>query len=388
MYTFRSVRTLSTASLQAMKVGRIHQRRIVSLALPAMQSVLAKKIMKQDILAVHVNKFDLSGSCGILSSSCQFSTASETVSEDSSEVSQEMDDSIGKEHRWPSPVSTQHFSNISRNDKSIFVGGYNFNHDESNLKDLFSQFGEIDSVFVPLKDVYLNNSPNEDSYRFAFVYFTENQSAQNALQQKSIKLQSGETVEIKERQKSKKALENEKTFVVYNLPDSVTPDNIIEKFAVFGDIELANFVFNAASHDPEKSKNYAFLVFKNIPADIPEILNSSLTLDSSELVVKQMARQARPQPRNRCLKILVENLPQNFVTEEILRSHFGTYGTVEYVKIISDPDPEDHIGVESKTSSAIIQYNSYEEALNASREAIQGVDGASVTVRSLGWKEL
>lgn len=382
MHAFRSVRALSSMGLSSMKVGRIHQRRITSLALPAMQTILVKRIIYPDITKDPVNKYDLNSTCGILSMSMasQFSTAAEYVSEDDSNVINDIDNSITDEHKWPSPVSTTQHINKSRN--SVFVGGYNFNHDKNVLKEIFTQFGEVYDVFVPLKQVYAESPSNNNSYRFAFVYFTHNKAVQRALKQENIELKTGQIIEIKERQQSKKSQQNEKTFVVYNIPDNVTPNVVIDTFGTFGELELANFVFNskeASSKEPENSNSFAFIVYKNPPRN-EEILNSHLTIDSHKLIVKKINKKARTQPRNRFLKVLAENLPRD-LTDDSIKEHFNRYGSVEYVKILETDQS-------NSSSAAVIQYSNYEEALHASENLIQEFEGINVTVRSLGWKEV
>ena len=75
---------------------------------------------------------------------------------------------------------------IHSNANAVFVGGYNFNHREMSLREIFSQFGPVIEVSVPKMRFYNQTAVDSSTYRFAFVRFKDEASAKRALEANSI----------------------------------------------------------------------------------------------------------------------------------------------------------------------------------------------------------
>eukprot|EP00111_Clytia_hemisphaerica_P019638 TCONS_00057935-protein len=107
MNSFRGIRGMTRVGSHTIRLCRSQQqqKRLLSAALPAISQRVLKSAF-QDAIVSPVNKYDLSGGTGVLSSTCSalFSTVAESISDEASSSLEESDSEAGKECRWPSPV--------------------------------------------------------------------------------------------------------------------------------------------------------------------------------------------------------------------------------------------------------------------------------------------
>ena len=389
MNAFRGVRYISS-NVGVRLCRSQQQRRLVSLAFPAMTQKLVASTSFQNAIIAPVNKYDLSGGVGVLSSTCSalFSTATDAMSDETSSSVEESDSEAGIESRWPSPVH-QHQQNqttrtrnmvIHSNVNAVFVGGYNFNHREMSLREIFSQFGPVIEVSVPKMRLYNQTAVDSSTYRFAFVRFKDEASAKRALEANSITTDRGHLIEIKEKYKeNKKELLAKRTIVVKNLPDDFTVQKCIHFFGEAGKLQVVNIVFNNLIQRPNE-KSFVFLVYQHAP-DMTRI-KSILGSISDDVVLEDFKISSKQPPRNRSKKVFIEGVPTDLPMDALI-NHFKKFGGITYSKLF-DLREEDTI---SSQRTAVIEYEENSSAMSSSEELQQIVDGATLTVRCLGWRK-
>jgi len=367
------------------------QRRLVSLAFPAMSQKPVASTSFQDAIVAPVNKYDLSGGVGVLSSTCSalFSTATDAISDETSSSVEESESEAGIESRWPSPVHQHQQKQTTRtrnmgihsNANAVFVGGYNFNHREMSLREIFSQFGPVIEVSVPKMRLYNQTAVDSSTYRFAFVRFKDEASAKRALEASSITTDSGHLIEIKEKYKeNKKELLAKRTVVVKNLPDDFTVQKCIHFFGEAGKLQVVNIVFNNLIQRPNE-KSFVFLVYQHAP-DMTRI-KSILGSISDDLVLEDFKISGKQPPRNRSKKVFIEGVPTDLPMDALI-NHFKKYGGITYSKLFDLREEEDTV---SEQRTAVIEYEENSSAMSSSEDLQQIVDGATLTVRCLGWRK-
>ena len=392
MNAFRSVRCMSNVGMQSVRLCRSQQqRRLVSLAFPAMtQKLMASRTRYQDVIVSPVNKYDLSGGAGVLSSTCSamFSTATDSISDETSSSVEESDSEAGKECRWPSPIhqqqqnhstkKTEKNTRIHSNVNAVFAGGYNFDHSETFLRETFSRFGPVIEVSVPKLRLYNQTAVDSATYRFAFVRFRDEESARRALEANSITTEHGSLIEIKERYKeNKKELLAKRTLVIKNLPDDFTVQKCIRHFSEAGNLQVVNIVFNNLMQRPNE-KSFAFLVYQH-PPNMTRI-ESVLSSISDDIVVEDFKASSKQPPHNRSKKVFIEGIPADLPLDALV-NHFKNFGVITYSKLF---DVRDDASEDKRT--AVVEYEDSQSAMTSSEESQQIVDGASLTVRCLGWR--
>lgn len=390
MNAFRGVRCISN-NVGVRLCRSQQQKRLVSLAFPAMtQKLLASKTKFQDAIVVPVNKYDLSGGVGVLSSTCSalFSTATDAISDETSSSVEESDSEAGKECRWPSPVhqyqqnqttTTTRNMRIHSNANAVFVGGYNFDHREMSLREMFSQFGPVIEVSVPKMRLYNQTVVDSSTYRFAFVRFKDEESAKRALEANSITTDSGRLIEIKEKYKeNKRELLAKRTVVVKNLPDDFTVQKCIHFFSEAGSLQVVNIVFNNLIQRPNE-KSFVFLVYQQAP-DMTRI-KSILGSISDDVVLEEFKTLGKQPPRNRSKKVFIEGVPADLPMDALI-NHFKKFGDITYSKLFDLREDS-----ASQQRTAVIEYEKNSSAISSSEESQQIVNGATLTVRCLGWRK-
>jgi len=376
MSALRGTRSFASIGLQSIRLCRTQQqRKIASVVFPA----LSQKIIRasyQDAILVPVNKFDLSGSCGVLSSSCSvmFSTVTDALSDETSSSIEESDPEAGKEHRWPSPVHQQSIrkSRTLTKNNSIFIGGYNFDHTRDVLEGIFSRFGEVVDVLVPRLNIYNQHPSTPESYRFAFINFKDSESVAKALEVKSLMTPQGNEIEIKQRSDlSKGEVEKKRTIVLKNLPNNFTVQKCVESFG--SNLDLVNIVFDTMVKEHEKS--FAFLVFKNVP-NLSDVESATKAM-ADDVLIEPFRVSGKPQPRRRNRKVYVEKIPLDLSVEQ-LEEYFTKFGEVTYSKLFDLKE-----GALERT--AVFEFASANHAIETANEAMHDLNGSNLIVRSLGW---
>jgi len=376
MSALRGTRSFASIGLQSIRLCRTQQqRKIASVVFPA----LSQKIIRasyQDAILVPVNKFDLSGSCGVLSSSCSvmFSTVTDALSDETSSSIEESDPEAGKEHRWPSPVHQQSIrkSRTLTKNNSIFIGGYNFDHTRDVLEGIFSRFGEVVDVLVPRLNIYNQHPSTPESYRFAFINFKDSESVAKALEVKSLMTPQGNEIEIKQRSDlSKGEVEKKRTIVLKNLPNNFTVQKCVESFG--SNLDLVNIVFDTMVKEHEKS--FAFLVFKNVP-NLSDVESATKAM-ADDVLIEPFRVSGKPQPRRRNRKVYVEKIPLDLSVEQ-LEEYFTKFGEVTYSKLFDLKE-----GALERT--AVFEFASANHAIETANDTMHDLNGSNLIVRSLGW---
>lgn len=408
MNAFRGARCIANTSMQSVRLCRSQQhRRLLSLAFPALSQKLLSttRSVFQDAIVSPVNKYDLSGGTGVLSSTCSalFSTVTDAISdEETSSLDDSENSEAGTECRWPSPVH-QHRSTIitkrkknssktsldssqvHSNTNAVFVGGYNFDHSETALRNVFSRFGPVMEVSVPKMRLYNRTAVDTDTYRFAFVRFRDQESVKRALEANNVQAENGGLIDIKERNSSenKQDLLVKKSLVVKNLPDDFTVQKCIQHFGDAGDLRVVNIVFNNLMQRPNE-KSFVFLVYESAP-DVTLIESALAAIPPGDLVVEAFKASAKQPPLNRSKKVFLEGIGGGLPMDALV-NHFKKYGSITYSKLFDKVTDQNSNNVDKRT--AVIEYEDSKSAMDASEEMEHAIEGFSpITVRSLGWRK-
>lgn len=376
MATLRGARILSSLGCKSINIGRLHQKRLTSLALPALVQCNLKISRRfNDMGALPVNKYDLKGIGLTTVSSALFSTESfEALADEASNDVQDNDCESGMERKWPSPISQ-----VARNHNSAFVGGYALDFDQ--ISSVLSQFGEIKSVRVPLRSLYESNPDNTEAYRYAFVDFASAEGLSKALTAGSLTL-GDKTIEIKAQSKSRQNMENDRTFIVDKLPCTITVNEINEYFNSFGNVALVNLVLNSMTERKdmgqisEYPRNYAFIVFDST-SDVTSLHEKEHTLQQQSVTVSKVNKKTRLQRRDRCRKILLEGIGES-LDENKIRNFFNEIAPVKDVSILLDRETGLQRGL------AVVFFEDKDGAISASQEDSYEIDGCNIKIKALG----
>ncbi|KAH9287063.1 Heterogeneous nuclear ribonucleoprotein A2 -like protein 2 [Echinococcus granulosus] len=186
-------------------------------------------------------------------------------------------------------------------DKKLFVGGLHHSTTEGQLREFYSQWGEITDVVV-MKDQRTGKSRG-----FGFVTFAESSSV-DAAQAARPHTIDGKTID------SKRAMPREETspevhaavkkIFVGALKKDVTNEDLSQYFSQFGTVVDASVVM---SKDRNESRGFAFVTFDDTDAVDKVILSKPHSINENKIDVRKAlskdemnrirARPPRPDPR-------------------------------------------------------------------------------------------
>lgn len=166
-------------------------------------------------------------------------------------------------------------------DKKLFVGGLHHSTTESQLREFYSQWGEITDVVV-MKDQRTGKSRG-----FGFVTFAESSSV-DAAQAARPHTIDGKTID------SKRAMPREETspevhaavkkIFVGALKKDVTNEDLAQYFSQFGTVVDASVVM---SKDRNESRGFAFVTFDDTDAVDKVILSKPHNINENKIDVRK-----------------------------------------------------------------------------------------------------
>uniref|UniRef100_A0A5K3EK81 Heterogeneous nuclear ribonucleoprotein A1 n=1 Tax=Mesocestoides corti TaxID=53468 RepID=A0A5K3EK81_MESCO len=182
-------------------------------------------------------------------------------------------------------------------DKKLFVGGLHHSTTENQLREFYSQWGEITDVVV-MKDQRTGKSRG-----FGFVTFAESSSV-DAAQAARPHTIDGKTID------SKRAMPREETspevhaavkkIFVGALKKDVTDDDLSQYFSQFGTVTDASVVM---SKDRNESRGFAFVTFDDTDAVDKVILSKPHSINENKIDVrKALSKDEMSKIRSRPLR--------------------------------------------------------------------------------------
>ncbi|XP_018016841.1 probable RNA-binding protein 19 isoform X7 [Hyalella azteca] len=225
-------------------------------------------------------------------------------------------------------------------DNKVFISNIPYSVGAESVKELFSQFGKISDVRMPL-------DRNDERFNrgFAFVSFLDKSSADNAIASEDLQIE-GRTLAVKlfskiERTKTNTPRDHE--VFVGSLHPEVTSDDLEKHFSAHGKV-LNVSIHNDKKNNPPR-KSYAYVSFANEtakdavlaaeheidghPIYVAELRKKQLQIDGHALGVEE----GKVSMDKQSLFVLGLNRKTSAAT---LALHFGRYGEVSGVAMEED----------------------------------------------------
>jgi len=257
--------------------------------------------------------------------------------------------------------------------RKIYVfSGLNFDYSEDYLKELFTQFGVVETV---------NITQVNSSHGYAIISFENIKSAKKALSTEKITLTSDRSLIIRKQKRTRTHTKTKKTYVVYGLPDDITVSQLETYLSKICSVERINLIVNYRKYIYESNNianksNYAVILLKE-PND--SLLEMDHQLNESLLTVSKVADNFKFRIGDECQKLFIEGLPKT-ATDDDLRSHFKVYGNVRHVHINRDRTR----GLPN--GSGYVHFTDIKSAQFAAEDYIQDLYGSPVRVRVMGYQ--
>ena len=170
-------------------------------------------------------------------------------------------------------------ANSPEDDRKVFAGGLPQEAKEEDIREHFSQFGEIEAINLK------TDSATGQSRGFAFIIFKTEEGLQNATVES--------THNIKEKKVAvKKAQTRPGKIYVGKLKAEITDDQIKTYFSQFGTISNIEQPFDKIKNE---RKNFCFITFEKEETAKKLIKEGTVYLEGHELDVKTVVQ--KPDPR-------------------------------------------------------------------------------------------
>jgi squid-like protein len=163
-------------------------------------------------------------------------------------------------------------------DRKLFVGGLPQDIKDSDLKEHFSTFGEIEGINV-------KTDPNTGRSRgFGFIVYKTTDSVEKAVAQEEHEI-GGKKVAVK------KAQAKQGKVYVGKLSPELTDDEIKEFFAAYGTIALLEQPYDKTKNE---RKNFCFITYEKEETAKKLLKEGTVTINGHELEVKKVTPKGDP----------------------------------------------------------------------------------------------
>nr|WDD38965.1 polyadenylate-binding protein 2 [Fagopyrum tataricum] len=244
---------------------------------------------------------------------------------------------------------------------SLYVGDLDFNVNDSQLYDLFSQIGPVVSVRV------CRDLTTRRSLGYGYVNFSNPQDAARALDLLNFTPLNGKTIRVMYSHRDPSVRKSGAgNIFIKNLDKSIDHKALHDTFSSFGNILSCKIATDANG----QSKGYGFVQFETEESAQNAIdkLNGMLINDKQVYVGPFLRKQERDSTstNSKFNNVYVKNLAE-VTTEEDLKNIFGEFGTTTSVVIMRDGDGK----------SKGFGFVNYESADDAAR-AVDALNGKTV----------
>jgi len=234
---------------------------------------------------------------------------------------------------------------------NIFVKNLDSTIDNKALYDTFSLFGNILSCKVA-------QDASGVSKGYGYVHYETAEAAEEAISKINGMLIAEKEVYVGhfQRQSDRPDHKDWTNCYVKNIPDDWTDEKLTEVFSEHGPIVSALIMKKPADADAESSKGFGFVNFKNSDdaKKAVEAMNEKNVATEGEEKILFVGRAMKKAERERQLRVkfdqmkleqmnkyqgvnlYVKNLDDN-VTDDDLREHFSTIGTITSARVMKAP---------------------------------------------------
>lgn len=247
--------------------------------------------------------------------------------------------------------------------RKIYVSNVPLEFDESELKEHFSQFGNVDMV------QFVSRNPLVGRESYCFVEFTNPSAVIKAL---ALPLQQigQHTVEVKKYYAKHKNYIKGKV-IIEVMPDNMTVEGLRDYFSKFGELAYIDLTFYQKIG---KGREIAFLSFSD-DKTVEKVAerNGRHTLNNQEVVVKRASSNHITKDRD--LKIFVDRIPAA-VSKDLVRNYFKAFGNAT---LLTKWTSEDHI------QSYIVMFSHVDEVDRVLAHCGHTLGGEKLIVKKIGW---
>eukprot|EP00594_Rhizosolenia_setigera_P004590 CAMPEP_0178953920 /NCGR_PEP_ID=MMETSP0789-20121207/8693_1 /TAXON_ID=3005 /ORGANISM="Rhizosolenia setigera, Strain CCMP 1694" /LENGTH=368 /DNA_ID=CAMNT_0020635245 /DNA_START=117 /DNA_END=1223 /DNA_ORIENTATION=+ len=223
----------------------------------------------------------------------------------------------------------------------IFIGNISYETTEENIRELFEEFGEIDSLNVPL------DRESGLARGFAFVQMSSKEDGLKAIEALDKIQNNGRTIRVSEQRSKEELAELKKNrapvsdpqgskIYVGNIPFDAGSEDLISMFEEFGEVSDCYIPTDRVTGNP---RGFAFIAMASDEAGEAAIENlNGRDFGGRILTVnKSLPKGQAAEPRKSLTKIYVGNLSFQTSQEEVY-DLFSEYGEVTdcYLPISQD----------------------------------------------------
>eukprot|EP00892_Ulva_mutabilis_P010588 jgi/Ulvmu1/7901/UM004_0133.1 len=222
---------------------------------------------------------------------------------------------------------------------ALYVGDLDHDVQETDLFELFNEFGPVHSVRV-CRDAVTRRSLG---YAYVNLNTTLNPEAANTAKTKlNYHVLNGKAIRIMWATKNARNRVNSSgNIFVKNLRKTITTRELHDTFAVFGEILSCKVAVDKDGH----SKGYGFVHFSE-PAAAKEAIrdvNRAQLGDSDKTitVTEYLSKEDRVDPRQLFTNVYAKNLPDSIRTEVDVKAMFAEYGDISSVALMKTSPDQD-----------------------------------------------
>ncbi len=168
---------------------------------------------------------------------------------------------------------------INEDERKVFTGGLPQDAKEDDIREYFSQFGELESVNLKI------DPATSRSRGFAFIIYKEPQSVENAVAVEEHKIKD-KVVAVKKAQ-----AKQGKVYVGRLVPE-ITDEEIKEHFSQYGAIATIEQPFDKTKNE---RKNFCFITFEKEDVAKKLLKEGIVCINNHELDVKKVTPKPNPQ---------------------------------------------------------------------------------------------
>lgn len=175
-------------------------------------------------------------------------------------------------------METESENKADEDERKLFVGGLPQDAKDSDIREHFGQFGEVDSI-------NLKTDPHTGRSRgFAFVVFKENAGVEAAVALED-HIMKGKKIAVK------KAQAKQGKVYVGKLNPEISDDDIKNHFAQFGTIAAVEQPYDKIKNE---RKNFCFITFEKEETAKKLLKEGTVYINSHELEVKKVTPKSDP----------------------------------------------------------------------------------------------
>ncbi|XP_022896122.1 polyadenylate-binding protein 8-like [Olea europaea var. sylvestris] len=211
---------------------------------------------------------------------------------------------------------------------ALYVGDLDPNLTESELKEVFSQKGDVISVKVCM------DHTTERSLGYGYVNFSNPQDAERALKELNFTNLNGKPIRISYSNRDSSSRRNSAANIfVKNLDIAIDNKVLYEIFSLFGNVVSSKVETDVSG----QSKGYGFVQYDTEEAAQKAIEQNGMLLNGKEVYVGHFVSKQERENKTNFTNVFVKNMSES-ITEEDMKKIFGEFGSITSMVVMRDED--------------------------------------------------